>query len=449
MPAGGPRRLEATAFDARWSPDGTLLAYVLGPDLFLADSEGRSPRQIVSVPESILGRPVWSPDQASLRFTSSSNEGAPTIWEVRADGTGLRRVFREMAEPHESGAWTPDGRYFLYDARRNDTWDLWVTRERLRAFEKAGRGPFRLTTGPLSYRSPIFSRDGKRLFAIGEQKRGELVRFDERSGVFVPFLGGISADSLAWSPDGKWIAYISYPDSSLWRCAADGSSRLQLTRPPARAILPHWSPDSTEIAFSEQSVGGPHAIHTVSRDGGPLHRVLPENRPQLDADWSADGKSILFGRAPGIEHASSDQFTIQMVNLASGVVSVIPGSEGLAYPHFSPDRRYIAALSTDEKDLKLFDFETKKWRTLTSFNANYPAWTKDSRYLSFDTMFGSQPAIIRIDVQTGRFERTVTLKNVARTGTFGLWSGLSPEGSPLILRDVGTQEIYALDLLLP
>ena len=54
----------------------------------------------------------------------------------------------------------------------------------------------RLTAGPLSYSFPVASTDGKRIFAFAQQTRGELVRYNAKSGEFVPYLGGISAGEL-------------------------------------------------------------------------------------------------------------------------------------------------------------------------------------------------------------------------------------------------------------
>lgn len=62
-----------------------------------------------------------------------------------------------------------------------------------------------LTAGPMNFRSPVSSIDGKRLFVIGEQLRWELVRFESKSGQFVPYLGGISAQDVDVSKDGEWV----------------------------------------------------------------------------------------------------------------------------------------------------------------------------------------------------------------------------------------------------
>jgi uncharacterized protein with NRDE domain len=64
-------------------------------------------------------------------------------------------------------------------------------------------------------------------------------------------------------------------------------------------------------------------------------------------------------------------------------------------------------------------------------------------------MFGAEPAIVRLDIQSGNLQNVVSLKDVSRAGNFGVWSGLTPDGSPLILRNVGRQEIYSLEVVLP
>ena len=56
------------------------------------------------------------------------------------------------------------------------------------------------------------SDDGKQIFAVGAQRRGELVRYDAKTHDFLPYLGGISAADPTYSRDGKWMVYMSYPE---------------------------------------------------------------------------------------------------------------------------------------------------------------------------------------------------------------------------------------------
>ena len=57
---------------------------------------------------------------------------------------------------------------------------------------------------------------------------------------------------------------------------------------------------------------------------------------------------------------------------------------------------------------------------------------------------------MRIRISDGKAKEVAALKDLrCAAGPFGTWSGLAPDRSPLILRDTGTQEIYALDVDLP
>ncbi len=98
----------------------------------------------------------------------------------------------------------------------------------------------------------------------------------------------------------------------------------------------------------------------------------------------------------------------------------------------------------------LFDFTTQQWVQLAKINVGYPSWSRDGQYIYFDTFLEREPAFFRLRVSDRRLERLVSLKDIRRAwGTFGPWSGLAPDDSPLLLRDVSSQEIYALDWQLP
>jgi Tol biopolymer transport system component len=101
----------------------------------------------------------------------------------------------------------------------------------------------------MNFSPPRPSKDGKKLFVVGTLPRGELTRYDAKSGNFSAFLSGISADSVSFSKDGQWVAYVSFPDAILWKSKADGSQRIQLSYPPFSAQMPRWSPDGRQIVF--------------------------------------------------------------------------------------------------------------------------------------------------------------------------------------------------------
>ncbi len=150
----------------------------------------------------------------------------------------------------------------------------------------------------MNYSSPVPSVDGKRLFAIGSQPRGELERFNQRTQQFEPYMSGISAEGLDFSRDGQWVTYTSYPEGSLWRSKANGSQRLQLTFPPMQARLPRWSPDEKQIAFTAKLPSKRGKTYLVSAEGGAPQPLLPGEQEEGDPNWSPDGTSLVFWSSP-------------------------------------------------------------------------------------------------------------------------------------------------------
>jgi len=174
--------------------------------------------------------------------------------------------------------------------------------------------------------------------------------------------------------------------------------------------------------------------------GSPEQLTKAEDGPAYDPTWSADGNAIAFGQVQ-----PSGKLGIRVLNLKTRQVSIVPGSDGLWSPRWSPDGRYVAALSNDVKTLLLFDFKSNKWTELAKAHFEYPTWSRDSAYIYFNTG-GDDAAFFKVRIRDRKLERIVSLKNLPRNaGIFGAWAGLAPDGSPLFLRDSNFDEIYALD----
>lgn len=454
LPTGTPRRLaDIVGHAASWSPDGRQLVFAKGSDLYLANADGTDAHKLITV-SGIPDELRFSPDGSRLRLTVNNPERhVSSLWEVRTDGTGLHSVLpnRQRLSAECCGVWSSDGRYYFFLHSSAAGSDLWALRESKGILERQSSTPFQLTTGPSSFNSLGPSPDPKKLFVAGRQGRGELVRYDARARDFVQFLSGISAGELDFSRDGKWVTYVSYPDYALWRSRVDGSDPLQLTFPPMSADLPRWSPDGTQIAFVDSELGRPFKIFLVPSQGGTPHELLPESQNQVDPAWSPDGKQLAFGRIGVV--GSTEKLAIQVVDVSTHQVSVIRGSENLFSPRWSPDGRHLAALPEDSKKLMLYDFKTGKWSDWINEPGaiGFPNWSRDGNYLYYDTISTEHPTFRRVKVGQTRSEPVVDLKDLRRYSLtlVGAWSGLAPDGSPLFVRDLSTDEIYSLDLELP
>jgi len=448
LPSGPPRRIaDVTGYYGKWSPDGRQLIFHGVDGVFLAKADGTDARKLFTPTSGLAWNFQFSPDSTRVRFHIwNENLHLPSIWEIRTDGTNLHPLLPDWRNqsPECCGLWSPDGRYFFFlGLTRLGGGNIWALQESNSAFRKYSSRLSQLTAGPVLFGAMTLSPDGKKLFAEGHQVRGELIRYDAQSHGFVPFLSGIFADGVSFSRDGKWVAYVSLPEGTLWRSRADGSDRLQLTNPPIFAALPIWSPDGTQITFSDTQMGRPWKIFLISAQGGTAQEMLAENLPQPDPGWSPDGKQMVFSRGWWDKKRA-----IQLLDLNSKQLSAIPGSQGLYSPHWSPDGRYLAALTNDMKKIVVFDFKKQTWSDWISGPGlhGYPVWSRDGKYLYFETSVTDKPGYYRIQLGQTRPELLLDLRDLHQFLSLGPWSGITPDGSPLFLRDLSTDEIYALDL---
>jgi eukaryotic-like serine/threonine-protein kinase len=454
LPAGSPRRLVSEALGAKWTPDRHLM-FARGNDVYVADHDGANSRKFATVPD-LPGGWSFSPDGTRMRFeVVNSTNGTSEIWQARSDGSNMHPLFPGWNNPPNEccGQWTPDGGYYVFQSVREGASNIWIVPDHVGWWRKVSREPIQLTTGPLQFGNPLPSKDGKKLFVVGVQLRAELVRYDAKSGDFVPYLGGISAGDVEFSRDGQWITYVSYPDNTLWRSKPDGSSRLQLTFPPLRAALAHWSPDGQQIAFSAASPGKAWKVFLIPRDGGSPEALTSEDVQETDPTWSSDGSMLAFGHYDVLHH---ERTFVELFNLKTRQLSRLPDSQGVFGPRWSPDGRYIVALTEAANDkLMLYDVKGQKWHALdTAVNSfGYLAWSHDSASVYFDTLQTGASAFFRLRISDSKLEKLADLNKIRRfADQFGggsSWTGLDPGGTLLLPRDISTQEIYAFDLQLP
>jgi Tol biopolymer transport system component/DNA-binding winged helix-turn-helix (wHTH) protein len=446
---GGEARHLGDAWDASFSPDGNSVAFAAaGGGIYVVGSDGTGTHKL-ALPGDTVSDIAWSPDGGAIRFTVKDR-----IWDMSSSGSGLREAMPGWRHSSAEccGKWTPDGKLFLFISDGQ----IWALDERRGFFRRPPAEPIQLTQGPIRWGGPlpgnyfpgefwggpVPSKDGSRIFALGLSPRGELSRFDSKTKQFQPFLGGISAQGVSYSKDGKSIAYVSYPEGILWKANRDGSNPVQLTDPPLQAFMPRWSPDGKQISFAGDYPGPNGAFYIVSSDGGSPRKVLAQDR-HLDGflTWSPDGHQMA-----GTSTSADGKFVLVILNLDTRKDTIISGSAGLFEPRWSPDGRYLAATGFDDLQLKLFDLKTGKWLVLTQQGiADCPEWSGDSQFIYFRRVSGDR-GLFRIRISGGEAEKIVDLKDWHDAGWFGRYMGLDPTDAPLLLRDIGSEDIYALTL---
>lgn len=285
----GARGVADSASNATWSPKGDALAYTNGAGLFVTDLAGGPPRRLAAPSaDSRIGNAVWSVDGRSLAFDELRLGPAPpsgypvplvadAIWRINADGTGRSPLYQNPvpSKPLRIRAdWSPDGDYLV----------AWQD-----IFFPSGDGQadgYPLVAPPVAGSAPI------------DVSRRTLVY----------------ADFLSWAPTGHRLAFVDAGYRSTWYpkpiAVIDFPGPARVLSASDRAdLFPAWSPDSQWIAYtsapavrtdSDRAAAALRRIWRMRPDGTDK-RQLTNDAPYRDErpEWSADGKTILFGRFKG------------------------------------------------------------------------------------------------------------------------------------------------------
>jgi DNA-binding winged helix-turn-helix (wHTH) protein/Tol biopolymer transport system component len=446
LDSGSARRLSMIRVkdSAAWSHDGRRIAYTLGESLFVADRDGTAVRELMTFSDQ-PAEVQWSPDDQTIRFnrhTRSDRVASMTLWDINADGTGgLREVLAAADVMNPSrGRWMASGREFVFEAGPDWHRQIHVLRDARSWF--LGRRTtmvVRLTIPPLNWESPVPSSDGKRIFALG-MSPPQLVRYDADTRRFMPYLGGIAAYAVQFSPDGQSVSYVSFPDRRLWRARADGTDARALTPESWEAGMPAWSPDGKQIAFRGQVPGQHSKIYLMASDGGTPVPFEPRDIEQGAPTWSPDGTRLAFGDVPETFGQATGTEAIHIYDLARRRQSDLPGSRGLWTSRWSPDGRYLAALTIEGQSLMLFDFKTAAWRSLGVNHVSDPMWSRDGRHI-YCFPEQEERRIARVRIPDGTIDSVLDLHR-EKIQLYG--AGLTRDDSPLVLRT--PVDVYALEL---
>jgi len=392
----------------------------------------------------------WSPDAQHLRVWLINPGGEPS---GVLDFDRHTKVLSQLAylgndqKSIENGVWSPDGKYFFYHVGIFPYRQLWVVREQ--GLRIGLRKPTQVTNGLGYWAWPAVTKADASLYSIHQELRSELVQYDVREKTWQTIWDGLPATELDFSRDGAWVAFVYQADHTVWKAKPDGSQRTQLTSPGLEAHQPHWSPDGRTIAFMGQNGKGAWHVFTVSSQGGPVQEVAPAEDDEGVPTWSADGRFIAFGERRSMRPLS--QMSIHLVDRATKRVLELANSRGLWSPRWSPDGKYVLAVTTDNKCVRLFRTSDSSWTDLLHFGAvDNVMWSYDSNYIYFDgvpaNVAGSQD-MYRVSVPEGKLEKLVDMKDFVLA--VENWYGVSPDGSLLAARGHISQEVFALKCQLP
>jgi dipeptidyl aminopeptidase/acylaminoacyl peptidase len=435
---GYPKMLGSRiALDAHWSPDGRSIAYADLSSVYVSDRDGANLKKIWDAPGGVAW-PYFSPDSRRIRVTVLGGGTVPAsqIWELNADGTRAHRLALDWPEnaAQEAGQWTPDGEHFVFMSQRDGLQNIYeIVRPPWFEFWKKPTA-VRLTAGQIDILAATPSRDSTGLFMIGRNAQGAMHVYDPQQKRFVPFLDGLPAAEFVISPDRKWMVYVDYPQTYLWRSKLDGSEKLQLT--DVYAAMPQWSPDSKNIVFSDWK-----QLYLVSLDGGTPEKLVANPHNEVAPDWWPDGKSIAFNDYP---LPGEKLEGIKVLDLATRKISIMPGSEGFYVPSWSPDGKYMVASAQNPSRVVLYSAQSGTWKDLKKFElpGGMYLWSSDSKSIYMAVTSGDT-GVYRLTIPDGKWELTAKFDGLNINDQLLNFLSLTADGRPALMSDTSVVQIYS------
>jgi Tol biopolymer transport system component len=235
--------------DPAWSPNGASLVFSSTRDgrlnVYSMGPEGGRVRRVTSALAQEF-EPSWSPDGRRIIFASGRDgasgplgpRGLPSsLYLVRPDGSDLVRLTRTSSYDGDP-TWAPNGSKIVFVSDRAGMSDVWI-------MDPDGRNQTKLTRSAGPSDRPAWSPDSSRIaFSHGpDENSSEIFVMDADGGNPHLLVRGEGRDP-SWSPDGRWIAFVSSRDGhpNIFVAAVDGSSLLQITHDLAPKFRPTWHP---------------------------------------------------------------------------------------------------------------------------------------------------------------------------------------------------------------
>ncbi len=349
------------------SPDGTRVAFTpkdrefrtwkryrggRAQDVWVYDLAADTAWQVTDTPATD-NQPVWVGD--TVYFTSD-RDWKLNLWAVDPAGGPARKVtFHEEYDVlwpsggpggvvYENGGWI-----WRYDPARGES----------------VRVPIRVA-GDLPYARPVEKDASKFIEASAISPTGARALFAARGDLFTvpaehgPIRNltrsqGVREMAPAWSPDGRWIAYLSdrSGEYEIWLRAGDGSGeeRRITTDGDIWKFPPVWSPDSRKLAFGDKR----QRLRVVDVAGGRITEVDRSGRNDIrDYAWSPDSRWLAYGKT-----AETRLAQVWVWSAASG--EAVPLTDPMVAsfsPVFDPGGRYLYFLSNRDMNLTFSGWES-------------------------------------------------------------------------------------------
>jgi Tol biopolymer transport system component len=410
---------------AAFSPDGTRVAFVSTRDghranVWVLDLDSGHARNLTgaqvvqgdpSGPDGFF-RPSWSPDGQWLAFSSDRNtdwrghdEGRGwehtqelSIYIIRPDGGGFRRIASKPGYCLGSPKWSPDAkRVVFYEMTTEDTWGARRANlvggvvSQIVSVDVATGARIEHTTGPGLKVSPQFLSASEIAY---HRKGGADEGLYDTSGRRA-YKAVLRAP--VWSPDGKTVIYEKHgfqrrPENQpLYSWDPEWDYRYT-------DVFPQLSRDG-KLVFTEKAKNS--SVVIMDPDGSNRRRIFDADSSGLDPSmiqrgmagafqpsWSPDGQWVAFGLGEWFQARRTGKARIMRVRRdGTGLEALTDGTVHSGFPSYSADGKHIVyrVWGEEEKEygLRILDLDDRKVRVLTAGYDNLPGWSPDGSRIVF------------------------------------------------------------------
>lgn len=408
------------------SPDGRTLAFVstrngYRANIWLQDLFTGRVKQLTGVGDvrgtagmpDCYFRPQWSPDGQWIAFSSDRNTTWTghdkghgwehtqelSIYIIRPDGTGFRKVASKPGYCLGSPKWSPDGRRItFYEMTVEATWGarrpnyIGKAYSQIVSVDVATGDRVEHTTGTDLKLQPQFLSNAEIGYLVKYGPNEGLAYTSDRAPVKQSFIRAPN-----WTADGKSVIYekvafkpVRPLDKPLFSWDRDWDYRHV-------DVFPLMSRDGW-VVFTEKQLGN-SSVFVMRPDGSDKRKVFESSGRGLDEKkvqmglagafqpcWSPDNQWIAFGL--GYWFAERNTMTAALWRVrpdGSGAEQLTDGSVHSGFPSYSADGKELVfrVWSATEKGLRVLNLETRKTRVLTQGLDNLPGWSPDGKRIVF------------------------------------------------------------------